>query len=229
MRLLSKLGSNPKIQKSDKLGQYLTAVLHLAPSDLSGFDVCPFASNGCKAACLNTAGRGQMTRVQESRVAKTQFLFREREAFLAQIDKEISLHIKKCKRENRKPAVRLNGTSDIVWERVSGLIQKYPQVQFYDYTKIPARMKPDWNLPKNYYLTFSQNEENINHVVDVLQSGKNVAVVFAGEFPKTYLGFPVIDGTKHDLRFKDPKNVVVALKPIGKARRDQSGFVYQQP
>jgi hypothetical protein len=48
---------NPKTAKGKELG-YAVAVLHLAPSTLSGHNVCPMASDGCIAACLNTAGRG---------------------------------------------------------------------------------------------------------------------------------------------------------------------------
>ena len=41
----------------------------------------------------------------------------------------------------------------------------------------------------------------------------------------TRSGFRVIDGDKDDLRFLDPKGVVVGLKVKGKAKQDKSGFV----
>ena len=92
----------------------------------------------------------------------------------------------------------------------------FPQVQFYDYTKIPNRR----NVPSNYHLTFSRSETNHQ---DVILSQNNVAVVF-DVLPATYLGRTVIDGTETDLRFLDPQNVVVGLKANGKAKQDTSGF-----
>lgn len=222
--LLSKTGSNPKTKKSDKLGKYLTAVLHLAPASESGFNVCPMASKGCRVACLNTAGRGRMSLIQNARIKKTRFFVDERQAFLSQLEIEIAAHVRRCKKLGLKPCVRLNGTSDIMWERF-GVVQKFPMVQFYDYTKIPIRMDREHKLPKNYHLTFSHSEDNLENVIQVLAEKKNVAVVFNGRFPETFLGYKVIDGTTHDLRFLDPKGVVVALKPLGKAKRDTSGFV----
>jgi hypothetical protein len=60
----------------------------------------------------------------------------------------------------------------------------------------------------------------------MLSQGFNVAALF-DSLPETFLGFPVIDGTEHDLRFMDPKGVIVGLVPKGKAKHDTSGFVVQ--
>ena len=51
---LLNIDKNAKTIKGQAYG-YMTAILYLAPSDLSGFNVCPMASKGCKSACLNTA------------------------------------------------------------------------------------------------------------------------------------------------------------------------------
>jgi hypothetical protein len=53
MKLLN-IGSNSKTIKSDILGEYLTAILYLAPHNSSTYQVCPSATEGCKLACLNT-------------------------------------------------------------------------------------------------------------------------------------------------------------------------------
>jgi hypothetical protein len=218
------IGGNPKIEKGDKLGQYLTAILHLSPANLSGFETCPGRSPGCSEACLNTAGRGKFDSTQQARIKKTQYFFQRQKEFLAQLTKELRAFEKKCSKLGVMPAVRLNGTSDILWEK-TGILEAFPNVQFYDYTAIEARFRASWKLPKNYHLTFSLKENNDDKAQRVLQSGGNVAVVFRSVIPREYFGKPVIDGTATDLRFTDPSNVVVGLLAKGKAKKDTSGFV----
>jgi hypothetical protein len=225
MKLLT-VNGNPKIAKGDKQGQYLTAILHLSPANLSGFEVCPKRSEGCTASCLNTAGRGGIFKsIQDARKAKTLFFFNDRNGFLAQLKKEIAAFERKCAKLGVKPAVRLNGTSDIVWEQFD-VIQAFPNVQFYDYTKIAARFRINWMLPKNYRLTFSLSENNQKDAEMVLENGGNVAAVFrTKEMPPAWLGARVVNGDATDLRFLDPSGVVVGLSAKGKAKKDQSGFV----
>jgi hypothetical protein len=43
--------------------------------------------------------------------------------------------------------------------------------------------------------------------------------------PQTYLGKQVVDGDATDLRFLDPRGVIVGLKAKGKGKQDTSGFV----
>ena len=172
-----------------------------------------------------------MNSVQTARVAKAQWFLGTATAFMAQLEKELIAFEKRCRRLGVKPAVRLNGTSDILWERkVVGyqgrLIPKFPDIQFYDYTKIPSRMYAD-DIPANYDLTYSRGEETPDILVhSIVPEGRNVAVVFKGpELPSEYLGYPVINGDLHDLRFTDPKGVIVGLIAKGPAKNDTSGFV----
>lgn len=216
---------NPKILKGEKIG-YLSAVLHLAPNKVSGRNVCPMASKGCIASCLFYSGRGAMQRTQNARIRRTNRFFDDRDGFMADIVIDIVRLIQVAKHENKKLAIRLNGTSDIRWEVIpvngyANVMEMFPDIQFYDYTKIPNRR----NLPANYHLTFSLNEKNCNSAIDVLNSGGNVAAVFAGKLPKRWSGFKVIDGDKNDLRFLDPSGVVIGLSPKGRAKKDVSGFV----
>ena len=90
------------------------------------------------------------------------------------------------------------------------VIESFPDVQFYDYTKNPNRFKKP--LPKNYHLTFSRSETNHELCFDMLKSGVNVAMVFQGQLPKTYKGFKVVDGDENDLRFINEKGVIIGLK-----------------
>ncbi len=218
--------ASPKLIKSDKaeLG-YLSAIVYLAPSTLSGRNVCPNASAGCIAACLNTAGRGQMNSVQLSRINKTNFFYEKRAEFLAQLTQELNAFIKKCGKVGLRAAVRLNGTSDLPWE--SYIDMPNFDCQFYDYTKSHRRMKEFCAgvLPPNYHLTFSRSEVNEEKCVDVLNRGGSVAVVFdKKKLPKKWHGFKVHNADETDLRFLD-KPGIQGLYAKGKAKRDNSGFV----
>ena len=219
---------NTKTVKGESLG-YMTFIMHLAPSTLSGYNTCPMASEGCASACLNTAGRGRFTATQEARIRKTKWFFERRHSFMLQLVKDIEAAIRKAGREGMTPVFRLNGTSDIRWETVPivggfrNIMERFPTVQFYDYTKLTNRR----DIPSNYHLTFSRSESNDGYVVEMMNRGMNVAVVF-DTLPETYLGAKVIDGTETDLRFLDEKGVIVGLLAKGKAKKDTSGFTILQ-
>ena len=230
MKLLS-IGSDAKTVKGEKFG-VMTGIQYLAPANVSGFNTCPNASEGCKAACLFTAGfAGVYATVNKARIEKTLFFFQNRAEYGKQLLKEIAALVKKAAKANLIPAVRLNGTSDLAWESIKfdgkSVMEHFPTVQFYDYTKSADRAKRHaaGQLPANYHLTFSRSESNQAEVLEVLAAGGNVAVVFRDSLPKECLGKLVIDGDESDLRFNDPKGVIVGLKQKGKAKSDNSGFV----
>jgi len=229
MKLFTDPKGNPKTNKSMK-GGYYTPVLHMLPADLSGFNTCPKASEGCKMACLNTAGRGGIIKkgettnvIQEARRKRTLMYFQDRKAFYSQLSREIKNAENRAKKRGLKLAIRLNGTSDLRHEN-SGIMDEFKHVQFYDYTAIPNRR----NLPSNYHLTFSRKEDNNQDVLKAIKRGLNVAVVFEKYLPKTYLGLPVFNGDDTDLRFTDPKKSIIGLVAKGKAKKDNSGFTINQ-
>ncbi|NBS69311.1 hypothetical protein EBT31_10425 [bacterium] len=218
--------ANTKTMKGEKYG-YQTYIMHLAPSTLSGYQVCPMASPGCASACLNLSGMGKFSNVQAARIAKTKWFFEDRKAFMAQLVKEVEAAIRKSTRLGFTPAFRLNGTSDIRWEQYAvvrngveyrNVMEAFPTTQFYDYTKLTNRNY----VPSNYHLTFSRSETNYMETVRMMAQ-MNVAVVF-DEIPDKYMGITVVDGTETDLRFLDPSFVIVGLKANGKAKKDQTGF-----
>ncbi len=222
---LLNIDKNAKTVKGQKKG-YKTAILYLAPSTQSGFQVCPMASEGCKKACLYTAGHGAFNNVQQGRINKTRWFIQERNTFMDQLKKEINNHIKNATRKGFIPCVRLNGTSDISWE-TTGIFQEFPQVQFYDYTKIYKRALKFVNgqYPSNYHLTYSLNEDNYKEAFDILLKGGNISAVFRNELPETYKGYKVINADETDLRFTDDNNIIAGLMAKGKAKKDYSGFV----
>ena len=228
-----------KAIKADKYG-WLNAINYMAPHNTAGVgNLCPNASEGCKALCLGMySGQAAMVSdlengsnvVRESRIAKSQYFMNERQAFMGEMAHHIKAMIRKADRENKKLAVRPNGSSDIAFEYIKGyngqtLPEQFPHVQFVDYTKNLRRMLNP-NRPSNYHLTFSLSESNMHEAIHVLANRKNVAVVFGDGLPDTFMGHRVIDGTKHDLRHLDPQPVIVGLDPKGKkAKADTSGFV----
>ena len=221
------VGSNYKTAKSDKISEYLTAIMYMMPLNTR---ICPYQDIAkCKSACLNTAGRGAFSNVQKARLRKTEWFLNDEPSFMEQLFQDITKFVRHCTKHGRKPAVRLNGTSDIQWEykKYLGqtLFEHFPEVQFYDYTKIPTRNIS--NIP-NYQLTWSYSEANLKYADffrEALDKGMNVAVVFNHDLPKQFKGVPVIDGDLHDLRFLDQTNSVVGLRAKGSAKKDDSGFV----
>ena len=222
--LLARGSSNPKMAKqADQLG-ILSFALSLAPYTASGAgNVCPLASPGCSAVCLNYVGRGQMSSIQRARIQKTRFWFSDREGFLELLTRDLEKVQRLARRHRKLAAVRLNVFSDIPWERFLDL-DRFPGIQFYDYTKVAARLG---RTPANYYLTFSRSENNEPAARQALARGFNVAVPFRDP-PARFMGHPVIDGDSHDYRFLDPRPVVVGLKPKGLARDDTTGFVREK-
>ena len=225
--LLSKGATNIKTAKND----LETFILYMAPANtVEGLNLCPFASTGCKAACLYSAGRGRFSNVQLSRINKSKFWGYDRSTFYIQLANEIlNIHDKAIK-QNKKIAIRLNGTSDIdhldLLKRYSGidfLETFYDNLLFYDYTKNFNHIKK--YLGSTYKLTFSRSETNENDAYLTLRNGGNVAIVFADQLPEYWNGYPVINGDETDLRYFDPENVVIGLKAKGDAKKDKSGFV----
>lgn len=224
--------ANPKIQKGTKLG-YLSFILHLAPATLSGHNTCPKATPGCISACLNTAGRGGMFRkgentntIQKARIRKTLSFFTDREQFMADLVKDIRKGIKMATKLGLTPVFRLNGTSDLSWEKyevegADNIFALFPTVQFYDYTKVLGRKTTGI---ENYFTLFSAADGNEADVLKAMAQGMNVAAVF-DKVPAEYNGKAVIDADEHDLRFLDAKGVVAGLKAKGRAKKDYSGFV----
>jgi hypothetical protein len=249
MHLLSV--GNPKTLKGMKQG-YNTYILHLAPASLSGHNTCPKATAGCINACLNTAGRGGMFKkgentntIQKARIRKTQLFYDNRDEFMSLLVKDILLAIKQSEKAGLIPVIRLNGTSDIPFEKYSvkmnnvvytNIFEAFPNIQFYDYTKVLGRKV--FGIP-NYHLTFSAADGNDNDVMKAWQSGYNIAVVFGIKktlpMPDYHIlsgrGYsaaaPVFNGDESDLRFLDPRGVIVGLYAKGKAKKDNTGFVKQ--
>ena len=223
------VGNSAKIIKGDS-EEYVTAIMYLKPykTVFKGkvHNLCAMADKAkCHEGCLNTAGRGQMGVVQRGRERKTQLYFSDRIGFMDALINDLTVFSRRQRKKNIQPCVRLDGTSDTGMG--AKVAPQFPEIQFYDYTKVIKRAYQD--RPSNYHITLSYSEADPDYAEQVLtavrETGTNAAVVFRDKLPKTFKGLPVIDGDKDDLRFLDPQGVIVGLKAKGKAKQDKSGFV----
>jgi hypothetical protein len=245
---LGGIATSNKIEKSLKYG-VSTYILYLAPFKSAGLtatgkqiNTCAKATKWCIDGCLNTSGQARLgDHVNLARIKRTQLFYNDRNYFMDWIVAEINTAQKKAERDGNKFSVRINGTSDLSPEifKVNGknLLELYPTVQFYDYTKVANRVDL---LAKysNYHLTFSYSGNNWNDCETFLQTGGNVAMVFnvrkGKDLPETYKGYKVVDGDLHDYRPIDGKGVIVGLRwkeikdrKANKEIKTESPFVVQ--
>lgn len=223
--------NNFKTIKGEGLG-YKTYILYMSAfkQNSKGINVCSHASAGCAASCLVGSGMGGMyTGVQQGRINRTEFFLKDRVGFLFQLKSEIERAIR-LNKGKAIPVFRLNGTSDLPYEKYrvfegKNIFEVFPEVQFYDYTKNWTRF--DKELPTNYHLTFSRSEINHFKAIDLLKRGVNVAMVF-DKLPETYGGFKVINADETDLRFLDEKGGVICglkyKKMTGKGANNALAF-----
>lgn len=234
---LLSVDNDPKTQKSNASGQgILTAIQYLTPGDKFGVNMCVSASDGCLGGCLDTAGNPVYAKAKrQARDNRTRLFIQARPIYSTLLYAEIAAFCFKCDKLGLKPAIRLNGTSDVVWERTAPWVfEHFKHVQFYDYTKHSVRVKRDWfskRVPDNYHLTMSRSETNENECLEVIEDNPRmkVTVVFSTQrtrdLPQTWNGYRVGDGDKTDLRFLDKGFRIVGLRAKGKARKDTTGFV----
>ena len=214
--LLAGGDTNTKLRKNGP--EYLTLGLSLSPHKSSGIgNVCPNASPGCIASCLDHQGLGSVFEsIHRARKLRTELFYSHRKWFLGKLRDEIGNKLKIAQKTGKTLAIRLNVFSDIKWEYICPrLFDDFPGVEFYDHSKSPTR----YGLVKpNYWVTFSRSEDNEADCVRILREGGNVAVVFADlkrpfvgnqagkqRMPASWKGFRVIDGNTSDLRFEDER------------------------
>ena len=229
-------GADAKTTKGNG-DKYETAIMYITPwqvmVDGNLFNSCSMAVlAGCIDGCLYTAGRGAFSNVQTARQRKAEWFYRDRDGFMAQLIVDVTKFIKYCGKQGVTPVIRLNGTSDIRWERIpvgdyAHIFAAFPDVQWYDYTKIANRKIDDIS---NYHLTFSYSAANPLYAKQVkiaMDKGMNMAVVWrsVSVIPDNFMGRNVVSGDADDLRFLDPKGVMVSLYAKGRAKKDTSGFV----
>ena len=154
---------NPKLDKNLKdedLKKYWIKRLNLAPSTISGFNTCGSASEGCIDACLHEAGNPVfMPQKTLGRVNRTQLYFKDRAKFLSMITREIRNHEILCKKYDLKPVIRLNTTSDIMWENHKIFEHHYKWVNR-PYNQHHFKRRRRYTLKSNPERSFQPLEKN---------------------------------------------------------------------
>ena len=254
MRVISEASSNAKTAKALESMGITAGILHLSPSDFAtpGRSVCPWATAACAGAwvetpdgkireggfCLTFSGHGQYKgavtpegmeahHIHRARNRKTRRFFEDRRGFLADVAADLRTIERRGIRHGLESAARLNGTSDLPWETMVDMLG-FPTLNFYDYTKGYDRYCRflEGRFPSNYHLTFSASEDTSDDMLrGILKDGGNVAMLFAHELPVEWMGYPVVDATAHDFRYRDPRGAVAGLLPKARAKADTSGFV----
>lgn len=245
MQLLTHQESSPKLGGSHAVTGYRSAILYLAPSDVAGVgNMCTHSSHGCRSACLYRAGLAAVYRtIPASRIARTRALVSDPVSFMARLVREVAAHERAAHRAGLVPTLRLNGTTDLPWHRFEcvrdgvrypSIYRAFPSVRWYEYTKVPNYVHA--MADHGVAATFSLSEDNDVHASAVLAAGGNVAAVVRGGYAalphananasadhasagREWSGYPAISGDAHDLRFLDPRGVVVVLTPKGAAAR----------
>jgi hypothetical protein len=218
-QLLTPPGANTKLAK----GSVPIYGLTLAPAGASGYQLCPWRSSECEAACLGiTSGRSRFSNVQQARIAKTRLLMENPVAFFHQLHMELRQAVRKYGPGGF--AFRSNVLSDIPWETIAPNIYRYTH-RNYDYTKSfdRAMQSLHWVSP-SLRLTLSFSGHNWDDCVTYMRYGGTAAVVFADDLPDQYLGWEVLNGDEDDFRFKDKPGCIVGLKAKGNIDTD-SPFV----
>jgi hypothetical protein len=220
---LGGVSTSAKIMHSQEYSHQYTYAIYLSPACTSGYNVCSHATKECKLGCLNTSGRAGieefsgLRRIADARIKKTKLFYEQPEFFISWMIAEIKAYQKKAIKDNYFFSVRLNATSDIDWQNVKingqTIFEIFPEVSFYDYTK---NVNKFLNKASNYHLTYSFTGRNEEQSKVLLSQGFNVATVFnvhkETELPKTFMGYPVINGDLTDYRIDDAKGIIVGLK-----------------
>jgi hypothetical protein len=150
----------------------------------------------------------------------------------------------KVAKQAYQPAIRLNVTSDFAPKVFEPIIGSFPDVEFYDYTKLNTQ-----TIAKNHHLTYSSDGvaqvvdgktvgvgSNWKEMVKKLDGGKNVAMAFTSRkaMPEFLLDeatgkkYQVWNGDNYDARFLDPKpgekgNKLNQGMIIGLTNKDRTG------
>jgi hypothetical protein len=190
-------------------------------------------SASCKDSCLGLTSGGNraygggadLKAIKGSRLAHfnmTQAFLRDPEAFMLALDDEVGKMAAKAAADGAQLGIRLNTLSDVPPKVYADLFRRYPDVIFYDYTKLDSKA-----IAPNHHLTYSSTgvsdpargvvnpHSNWSRMRSRMDGGDNVAMSFTvsakrGEpLPKfvvdaeTGKRYRVVDGDTHDFRPAD--------------------------
>ena len=197
-------------------------------------NLCRGSTRGCRAVCLTDSGRLGLSVSQRAAFVRSYLWQSHRPLFLERFHDEITEFERKC---TDQPVIRFGGTHDSdILSDAPEIVAAHPNTIFSDYTKLDI---PTGWVADNVYRCKSATELTTrDEFLDYAARGLNHAVPFdlprGAPLPQFYHGIPVVDGDIDDLRFLDPKGVIVGLrfKPasmLAKRGRDHRGFIRPVP
>jgi hypothetical protein len=176
------LSANSKLKKlPGKAKKYRAIGCALAPFRFASaaHNLCTWATPGCVEACNGLfAGMNVTPSTRFALIGRARLYLEFRELFKRKLRDEVAAFVKLCKRRGRIPAIRLNVSSDIVWERIfPELFTEFPDVAWYDYSKgLPKHRR---NLPASYSVSHSWSENTtFADIESIFAVGRNVIMAF---------------------------------------------------
>lgn len=245
------LSANSKLKKA--AGRYRAIGLAMAPWKFAGGgNLCAMASAGCVEACNGLwAGMNVTTSTRFALIGRARLYLEFRALFLRKLSTELARFESLCIRTGRIPAVRLNVSTDIPWEKVAPQIfAERSKTRFYDYSAYSPESRGV--LPPNYQLCHSWKEHStFSYVESVISAGRNIVVPFDsayaparhlfGALPESVvfvdrltgreLTVRTVNGDRHDIRLRDTDGAGVVVALHGKSGRGrvsaavESGFM----
>lgn len=245
------LSANSKLKKA--IRRFRAIGLAMAPWKFAGGgNLCGAASTGCIDACNGLwSGMNVTPSTRFALIGRARLYLEFRALFVEKLREELRNFEKLCRRTGRVPAVRLNVSTDIPYEKtLRDLFTEFPGIRFYDYTAYAPTVRA--TLPANYQICHSWKEHTtFQYVSDVISAGRNIVVPFDSSYAparKLFGALPekvvfrckatgqeiavsVVNGDAHDIRMAttDGRGVCVGLH--GKSGRGkvaaavESGFM----
>jgi hypothetical protein len=245
------LSANSKLKKA--VGRYRAIGLAMAPWKFAGKgNLCGAASAGCIDGCNGLwSGMNVTPSTRFALIGRARLYLEFRDLFFRKLREELSRFLKLCKRTGRIPAVRLNVSTDIPFEKIAPWIfAEFAKIRFYDYTAYDPTIRGI--LPANYHLAHSWKETTgFDFVRATIAAGRNIVVPFDsayvpsaglfGALPETVvfrstasgeeIVVRVINGDRHDIRRRETDGAGVCVGLHGKSGRSkvtaavESGFM----
>ena len=192
------INTSAKVVKGQKK-DYQTAILYLKPYKTAFGNSCPMGAP-CADDCLDESGRVKLDikefNILRARYLKTVLFYVNRNYFNAWLHDEIAAYSAK---HGDMLMVRLNGTSDINPKLFGNPMEAFPNVSFYDYTKVLNRTAIA-DQYENYHLTYSYSGTNDAEADEAMNRGYNVSFVLDGPMPLRFKKRKVFTMDDTDLR-----------------------------
>jgi hypothetical protein len=193
-----------------------------------GVDLCIDSNVHCRNGCIVNSGGARFDAVMNARLEKIDFFISDKQRFLKILFAELTY----IDAIEDLALIRLNMFSDVDWLNEflnHGYdLTTFKNLVFYGYTKRPSILEQSLTI-QNFDCIFSYSGYNWKLCEHYLNNKLcNVSMVFKLKkkdlLPKTWNGFPVLDGNTNDQRLRSIEGTgfIIALRyksPIAKGSK----------